>query len=577
MALGVVLLLLGFGLLDRALERILKGQIDDYLRARTLALVHSREGTGLQVRIPELDLSLLRRRLVLRQVRIRFETRDQNHSQQFDAAAPRIILTGVDLTDAIWHRSLRLNGVAISAPVIYHLDDGPPDTGSAPGEAADTLPLSLPAADSLLYRVVAQWLPDEVRGGRVGTVRVDGATISSMLIRGAAVTVDSTAGLTLRMRGLQLDSARHRIFERATLSVEYLVHAQPGQQDSLVLRHGEVTISPDDTTFSIGLVRTGTPSSRHAVRAIGMRRSHARRMLTIDTLEYAPPVADSTYFRLAPPRSTRSRVLASNIRVLGLQQENLRRRRLTAGGVWIGNMEFDVLADRRVPGIPPRRILWPTRLARLDWVLGTDSAVIDSARVRYAEWTARSPRPATVSFDRLQIRLLRATNDTTVVDSLPLVIEGRGRLLDLAPFSTTIRVRVRPGPPRFTMEGEVGSMPITAFNSFLIPANGLEITDGKLERVRFAFEVANGKAAGRIRPTWQNLNLRMVDPVTRKQNLGQKLKSIVARMVSKDENMPDEQGRIAGARISYVVAPTDTFWGLIWRSLRSGLVRAMRG
>jgi hypothetical protein len=65
--------------------------------------------------------------------------------------------------------------------------------------------------------------------------------------------------------------------------------------------------------------------------------------------------------------------------------------------------------------------------------------------------------------------------------------------------------------------------------------------------------------------------------VTRKQNLGQKLKSIVARMVSKDENMPDEQGRIAGARISYVVAPTDTFWGLIWRSLRSGLVRAMRG
>jgi hypothetical protein len=149
-------------------------------------------------------------------------------------------------------------------------------------------------------------------------------------------------------------------------------------------------------------------------------------------------------------------------------------------------------------------------------------------------------------------------------------------LLDLAPFSTTIRVRVRPGLPQFTMEGEVGPMPITAFNSFLIPANGLEITDGKLERVRYAFEVANGNAAGRIRPSWHDLNLRMIDPVTRKQNLGQKLKSIVARMVSKDDNMPDEAGKVVGGRIDYQVAQTDTFWGLIWRSLRSGLVKAMR-
>src|SRR5262249_45374433 len=153
------------------------------------------------------------------------------------------------------------------------------------------------------------------------------------------------------------------------------------------------------------------------------------------------------------------------------------------------------------------------RLAAFDWVVGADSAVIEMGKIRYAEWPPGAPRAGFVIFDKLQARLLHATNDTIINDSLPLVIQGKGRLLGTGPFQTTIRTRVHGGPPEFTMEGSVGTMAIPSFNSYLLPNNGVEITDGTMDRTTFRFSVANRKATGEIRPTWHDLNLRLVDPV----------------------------------------------------------------
>ncbi len=569
-------LVTGLWLLDRTLERALRVPIDAYLRARTLALVRSEDSSALTILLPELHLSLLRRRLILRDVRIRFERKDGPRRQQFDAWAPRVVLTGVDLTDVLWRRSFRLASVLIRSPVLRHLDDGPADTAAAPAPTVDTLPVTLPAPDSLLYRLVATWLPEEVRGGRIESVRVEQGTISSLLIRGAAITLDSTAGLSLSMRGLQLDSTRHRVFERGILSADYLVHATPGRDDSLVVSAAELTVTSDDTAFSIGEMRTGPPANRHGLRAVGVRRSHARQMLTVDTLSWAPAVPDSVFFREAPPRSTRIRAVVTGIRVLGLHQENVRLRRLTAGGVWIAGADLDVLTDRRVPGTPRPRVLWPSRWADLGWMVGADSVILESGIVRYAEWLAESPRPAAVTFDRLRVRVLRASNDSITVAAGPLTIDGRARLFGVAPIRTTMTLPVRRGPLRLRVEGDIGELPLASFNAFLLPSNGVEITDGTMDHAAFWFEVAEGRSVGEFRAQWRDLDLRLVDPTTHKQNFGKKLKSVVARMLSRSTNLPNAKGHLPPMPIRYELRPEDSFWGLIWRSLRSGLVNAVR-
>src|SRR5512143_384637 len=115
------LLALGAGLwlLDRTIEGILLTQIDAYLRARTLKLMHSKESRAVDVELPSIDLSLVRRRLVIRNARIKYLLNQAQRTQEFDGVAPRITITGVDLSDAIWHRSFRLNGVSIDDAVLH--------------------------------------------------------------------------------------------------------------------------------------------------------------------------------------------------------------------------------------------------------------------------------------------------------------------------------------------------------------------------------------------------------------------------------------------------------------------------
>ena len=572
----VVLAAAGLFILDRTLEAVLRQVVNGYLSSQTLAVVRSTQFAALKIELPVIDLSLLRRRLLLRNIRVRFDQHDGPRGQYLEATAERAVLTGVDLSDLIWHRRFRLDGIVITAPRLRRLEVGPPDSAATPQEeASDTFPVTFPEADSLLYALVSDWLPAEVRQGRVEQLRVNGAVLSSRRRRGDEVTADSSTGLSFEMHGLQFDSTRQRIFERGRLSADWFMHAAPGRGDSLFVRDARLEVGPSDTSFSIAEVRTGPGPAGHALRLIGVSRVGA---LTIDTLEWAPLVPDSTFFRAAGPGSSRTRATIAGIRLLGLRKGNVDRRRLTAGAILIASASLDLLADYRLPGgAPRRRVLWPARFARLAWVVGVDSIVVDSGRIRYSELRPNGGSPGVVTFDQIAARILNASNDSAAMAAGAVVIQAEARLYGSGPLRARITVPVREGPIRLHAEGRLGEMPIPQFNRFVLPAGGIEITSGTLHEATFSFDVRGNVATGTFRGMWQDFSLRMVDRRTGEQNFGNKLKSLVARLMVKDDNMPDSHGRLDSAPIHYEVTPEDTFWGLLWRSVKSGMKKAVRG
>lgn len=569
---------LGAVLLDRALEAALRAPVDAYLRKRTLVLAQADSSPGLTIDLPVLRLSLLRRRLDLHDVRIRFDQATGGEVLHFEADAPVIVLTGLDLSDLIWRRSLRLSGVAIDGPVIRHRQEGPPDSIPARPQAEpdDTLPITITSPDSLLFRLGAAWLPDAVRGARIDRVRVTDATVQSEEVRGSAVSRDSTAGLALELRGLQLDTTSHRVFERGTLAAQLFVHASERPKDSLLLSEVAVTVTSDDTTFDIGELRTGRTADGHQLRAVGIRRSHARQVLTVDTLTYAPAGSDSAFFAAARPRATRVRLLATRVQATGLRQQNLKHRDITAGGVWIARAELDLLADRRPPPGPQRpRRLWPARLAALPWTVGSDSIVLGTGTIRYGELMPGRPHPGSVQFTQVHARIHGLRNDSAAAGT-PVRIRAAAKLFGQGPLATDIEVPIRDGPIRLHARGELGELPLDSFNSFLLPGNGIEITGGTLQSAQFHFTITGGHATGELRAGYTGLELRLVDKVTGKQNFGKKLTSMVAGTMVRQERVPGKKGKLKPVPIAYEQTPGDTFWGLLWRAVRSGMVKAVR-
>ncbi len=583
---GVLFLAVGgFGLADTILERTLRAPVNAYLTNRTLNLLRVEGPTGLTIALPYLDLSLLRRRLVLRNVRIRYDSKRDGHYTRFEAAAPSITLSGLDLSDLIWHRNFRLSDVRLSDPVIRHVEEGPADSAvSVPSGSAsdDTLALVFPAPDTLLYRVVAYWLPADVRGGRINHLIVDHATFVNRIQRGNVATFDSTADLTLGIEGLQLDSTRHRVFEHGTLSLASQTHIVDPSHDSVLVERATITVGLGDTAYSIASARTGPGGKRHLLRLVGLARSQAQNTLTIDSVVYAPRESDPEFFRGSGERRTRVRLTAAGITLSGLHQDDIRKRRVTPATIGITSMDLDVLADQRPApsagaGAGARHVYWPARLAALPWTFGADTVTLKDGSIRYGELRPDQPRVAEVLFDRLRATITNATNDTAHAGPrTPVQIAARGRVYGQGQLDATIAVTVQPGPLSARVDGQFGTMPFATFNRFLTPANGIQITKGVIQQAEFAFRVNAGLATGHFTARYHDLDLSVVNSVTRKQNLGAKLKTFVAGMMIRGSSQPDKRGVIPPAPIRYEVQAGDTFWGILWESLRSGIVKQIK-
>ncbi len=587
---GVLLLALGgFALLDHVLERALRAPVDAYLANRTLNLLRVEGSTGLSISLPDLELNLIRRRLELRDVRIRYDRKSEGRYTRFEAVAPIITLSGLDLSDLIWHRDFRLSDVRLRNPVIRHIEEGPADfvvSTPSPSASDDTLAVVFPAPDTLLYRVVAHWLPADASGGRINHLIVDHATFVNRIQRGKVTTLDSTADLALAIEGLQLDSTRQRVFERGTLTLASQTRIVDPAHDTVLVEHASIVVGLGDTAYTIASARTGPGGKRHLMRLVGLTRSQARNALTIDSLLYAPRESDQDFFRGAGERTTRVRIAAAGIALSGLRQDDIRKRRVTPATIGIASMELDVLADQRpppgvamsrAPAAPTRRVHWPARLAALSWTFGADTVTLSGGSIRYGELRPDQPQVAQVLFDRLRATVTSATNDTTIAGaSTPMMIRAQGRIYGQGQLDATIAVAVQPGPLAARVDGRLGTMPFTAFNRFLTPANGIQITSGAIEQAEFTFRINSGIATGSFSANYHDLDLSMVNSVTRQQNLGAKLKTFVAGLMIRGSSQRDKHGTIRPAPINYALQPDDSFWGTLWKALRSGIVKQIK-
>ncbi len=591
-ALGLsVLVSAGLWLASWGLEQSLREPINAYIRSRTLAFLSEQNLEGLTITFPALDLSLTRRRLLIRDLRIRYDHRDSTHYTRFAANSPLITLDGLDLSDVLWHRHLRLTQIRISDPHLSRYQESS-GTGKAPpphpasdesDAAAETRELAgqVPSLDSVVYGLVDNWLPDDFRQARIDQIAVDRATLSSTNRKGKETSRDSTEGLDFVIRGLGLDSAKHKVFESADLKASTVIHVPAGEADSLGIKGIAFTLDKQDTVLSVAEFRSSPEAGGLGVYLAGFHRSERERAFSLDTIALEPVENDSVFLRHPTQRRTRIRLNMAGLIGANVDLKALLDRRVDGGNIAVTRFRLDVLADRRAPlpkeGPGTRKALWPQKLADLDWHLRLDTLKVEHGSLRYGEWLATWPRPAVVWFDDITATLSGLSNSRA--DSTR---PSRAVLNTTATFMSSAKVGLRmevPVTKRFelTADGFAEHLSVPTLNSFLLISDGLHIKAGRLNKAHFKFTVADRRALGTLATVYDSLDVELVNPKTRTQSLGQRLKSIVANaFMVRSSNLPDDKGQTRVAKIDYKYRIDETFWGGFWRALRSGIVSQVK-
>jgi hypothetical protein len=567
------------------LERALMAPVNAYIRDRTLAFLQEKSVEGLLITFPRLDLSLVRRQVLIHDLSIRYDNKDSTRYVRFQANVPRITLEGVDLGDVIWHRHLRLDVVRLSKPVVSRFRETA-DTGSKKTVASteeervnpDSLAAEIPAVDSVIYNLFAIWLPDDVRQARIDLLATDNATIVFTSRKGSKISRDSTADLSFQIRGIQLDTTERRVFESARVSAASLFHLTSGLRDSLRIDSLLVQLDPSDTTIEFGSLRTTPSDSNGQALYLGrFKRGHREGTFTLDSICYLALRPDSIFFAHAG-RKTRVRLTIKGLKGSGVETGALPGMRAVVGHLEIDSMAIDVLADTRGELHPKAKRLWPQALAETKWRLAIDTVMLKSGFVHYGELKPDRAEPAVVWFSNISATITDIGNhpEKTGVTS-PATLVAKGKFMGRGALETRMEVPIV--PERFAMkaEGKATEVPAELLNRFLLTAEGVRVTGGQFHRADFAFHVANGRAKGDLTLVYDSLSVEMVDKATRKKGLDEKLKTFIANtLIIRGDNKPDDKGRVDPQPIDYRYRLGETFWGGVWRSLRSGLTKTIK-
>jgi hypothetical protein len=312
--------------------------------------------------------------------------------------------------------------------------------------------------------------------------------------------------------------------------------------------------------------------SRHELRCATVQVSAPDSSLTIEGLRYRPPASDEQFFARSAYRRTRYLLDVPSVRVTGLAW-------LTPGNgcraraVRIGDASLSVLIDKYKPvdetAEHPR--LPGEILASLGIPLKIDSVVLLNGRMVYQERTDEGLTPAVLTVDSVEIRAEGIGNRAGGADTA--IVRARGSLMG----STVMRVRmsmpVVAAGLSFSLSGSVGSLELARLNPFVEVSQGLRLKTGFLHSASFDIDVADGRASGVVRASYEDLKIVVIDRRTGSEgDVVDTFVSILANNVRlRTTNMPDGSGAGKAGEVSYERQVDETFLESAWFALRNGL------
>jgi hypothetical protein len=330
----------------------------------------------------------------------------------------------------------------------------------------------------------------------------------------------------------------------------------------------EAPLARADIRLSVGSYRRSWSDQRQQIDLEALTIANADSSLRVGRFAMAPPMRDEEFLATRTTRKDLIRVEALGIAGTGVDVHGLlsvpvyRATRLSADSLVV-----DVLSDHRLPPATTKAPVTPAgRLAELPTPVVVDSVVVRSGTIRYREIPSGGEGEGVVAF-RNVAGLITGIGSATD----PAIATMSARLFGTVPLSATVWIPL--GSSHFNLRyvARAGPGAATAANPVLIPMEGVALRQGTFDSLWIEATVVDGEARGTLQAAWRDLKIELVDRGTGRAGLVQRLGSAAANALVVPANNPKDVGsdpRIG--EIRYDATEKDSFFGFLWRTLRTG-------
>jgi len=234
----------------------------------------------------------------------------------------------------------------------------------------------------------------------------------------------------------------------------------------------------------------------------------------IQKLEILPTLEEAAFFEKVKVAKDYLSMVSDSLVLRGIDYDGL-----LEGKAWIAShaelygWRIDDVKDRNWPEEEGKKPPFPVELLLgLDKPLHLDTLRLHKGYVSYTEIPEGTDLRGQLWFEDVEAMLLNVTNisDSIAIDNR-LKMRAQGSIMGKGHLAINFNTFLDDESYSFSLDGSLREMALNAFNPILRPITFIEVVDGELNRMDFAFEADKRIALGRLRMDYRDLRVAVLD------------------------------------------------------------------
>ncbi len=454
-----------------------------------------------------------------------------------------VLFVGVNWWDLLWGRGVIAKRMQVNSPKLYMIDivNGVVDSIIKKPEVnvslVSKLPKPLPriSFDSIVLNNIAVFLPDQKT--HQPTQRLEGASIR---LADFFIGVDTTDAKTRLMFSKHVD-------------------------------------------FTIPKINYAMGDSMYSIKLRNLHCDMTDSILTIDSLLYDPNYSEDGFRE--HNKYVRGRLTGhfTDIRVDGIRFAQLfAQSSLSLRTARIGNWSMDYYSDKRHPRDPhPPVAEMPNQLiggAKMKFDI--DSVILGNGAISVRNRPIGSIENGVLTFQKTHVVLHPISNDSASRNfKLPTRISATCMFVNQMSFNATIDYPLFSPTFDLLIEAHTGKLDVKRLNTYIIPVERKELTDGTVDDADIRMVIRNGVATTSLTPRYHDLSMKVLNEKPREsRGILEGITTFLGNLLVLKSNNMDKPGKPALTSATTLSrAQTSEFFEFLWLALRKSIGKLVGG
>ena len=403
--------------------------------------------------------------------------------------------------------------------------------------------------------------------------------ISNTNLKGEIKFLEKTRPAIISTINLRIDSI---LFDNIDLAIQNKSNAGAYYVNKGILKLLGLQIEKQDTLkanivkqldFVADEFNSVSADSMYTFKTNGVVCSSTSKRLIIDRLSVQPNYKDSEFSARHEFAIDRFEAVFKNIFVRDFSPSlYINSSKLISSYVEIGNMEMDVFRDTRKKIHHVKKAAFQDMIYNFPGDISIDSIGILSGNIIYTEHAKMATEAGTISFNELNAKLYKITNDTIFkTEKAYLKLNAQGRLMNKSRINISLKSRLFDPNNTFSLSGSLSGMNVDILNPMLEKNAFIYARAGKIDKMNFSFTADNARASGKMILLYHGLNIAVKNKRTDDTTaLKERVTSIIANIIILDSNPLPTKGVREGI-IDYKRDPERFVFNYCAKSILSGI------